>query len=162
MVPIASLAKVMTAYLVLQASPLSDESWGFTLEITAQDVADTARRRSQDQSVVAVADGEHLTEREALEALLLPSANNIAAVLANLISGSLPAFVELMNDMAHSLHMFHTTYTDPSGFDPGTRSTAADQLLLARAAMSVPAFAALVAERSAVLPVAYWASLATI
>ena len=154
MAPIASLAKVMTAYLVLRAYPLVGDDAGFTLAISAVDVADTAQRRDHDESVVPVAAGEHLSERQALEALLLPSANNIAAVLAKVVAGSLPAFVALMNDMAHSLHMLDTAYTDPSGFDPGTRSTAADQLLLARVAIGVPAFAVLVGERTAVIPVA--------
>jgi len=154
MVPIASLAKVMTAYLVLQAFPLQPGSDGFTIGITEQDVSDTAERRSQDQSVVKVAAGERLTERQALEALLLPSANNIAVILARITSGSVNSFVALMNDAAHSLRMQHTIYTDPSGFDAGTRSTASDQLLLARAATAVPAFATLVSMKSATLPVA--------
>jgi len=154
MVPIASLAKVMTAYLVLQTFPLQSGSDGFTIGITEQDVRDTAERRSQDQSVVKVAAGERLTERQALEALLLPSANNIAVILARITSGSVQSFVALMNDTAHSLRMRHTTYTDPSGFDAGTRSTASDQVLLARAATAVPAFAALVSTKSVTLPVA--------
>ncbi|MCW2496617.1 hypothetical protein [Jatrophihabitans sp.] len=153
-VPIASLAKVMTAYLVLKAYPLTSGYDGFTLGITQADAEDTARRIGLDESVVRVRTGERLTERQALQALLLPSANNIAVVLARIISGSVSAFTALMNDMAHSLRMWHTAYTDPSGFDPDTRSTAADQLLLARASMALPAFAALVGERSARLPVA--------
>lgn len=152
--PIASLAKVMTAYLVLHAYPLSAGSNGFTLAITDSDVRDTGMRRAQQQSVVSIAAGERLTERQALEALLLPSANNVAVILARVIAGSVPAFVALMNDTAHSLRMWHTTYTDPSGFDANTRSTAADQLLLARTAMDVPEFAELVGQSSYDLPVA--------
>src|SRR5437764_6056006 len=81
-VPIASLAKVMTAFVVLRHRPVSVRDPGFTMRITAEDVADTARRRSDGQSVVAVFSGETLTERQALQALLLPSANNIALALA--------------------------------------------------------------------------------
>jgi D-alanyl-D-alanine carboxypeptidase (penicillin-binding protein 5/6) len=147
-VPIASLAKVMTAYLVLRAAP------EVTVTVTAADVADTARRAAQDESVVEVAAGETLSEQQALTALLLPSANNVAAMLARAVDGSEAAFVARMNDMAYALGMRHTTYTDPSGFDPGTRSTAADQLVLAQQAMRLPRFAALVALRSADLPVA--------
>jgi D-alanyl-D-alanine carboxypeptidase (penicillin-binding protein 5/6) len=55
--------------------------------------------------------------------------------------------------MAHALRMWHTTYTDPSGFDPGTRSTAADQVVLAKAAMGVAAFAQIVALKSYPVPV---------
>jgi D-alanyl-D-alanine carboxypeptidase (penicillin-binding protein 5/6) len=95
-----------------------------------------------------------LTERQALTALLLPSANNVAIMLARRVSGSVPAFVTRMNTAAAALGMTDTRYTDPSGFRATTVSTAADQLRLAAAAMRVPAFAAIVGLRSARLPVA--------
>jgi len=101
-----------------------------------------------------VARGEALTEQQALAAILLPSANNIAVMLARAAAGSVPAFVARMNDLAHTLGMRHTVYTDPSGFDAGTRSTAADQLVLANHAMRNSEFAALVAMPGYRLPVA--------
>src|SRR5262249_12490016 len=79
---IASVAKVMTAYLVLRDHPLGPGQDGPTITLTEADVADTDQRRRQQESLVPVAAGERLTERQALQALLLPSANNIAAVLA--------------------------------------------------------------------------------
>lgn len=153
-VPIASVAKVMTAYVVLTAAPLASGADGFTVTITPTQVRDTRQRRKLDQSLVAVRAGERLTERQALEALLLPSANNIAAILAERVSGSQERFVRRMNDEARSLGMRQTGYTDPSGYLDTTVSTAADQLLLARAAMRLPAFAAIVAQPSATIPVA--------
>lgn len=153
-VPIASLAKVMTAAVVLERFPLSAGHAGFTLTVTAAEVQDTAMRRAAGESVVGVSAGEELTEREALEALLLPSANNMAAVLATRVGPSTGEFVNAMNMRAQQLGMTHTTYTDPSGFDPSTVSTAGDQLLLATAAMRDPTFAALVRLPSALLPVA--------
>src|SRR6266568_8012618 len=125
-----------------------------TVTVTDDDVADTERRAGQDESIVHVAAGETLTERQALIAILLPSANNVAAMLARASAGSQDAFVARMNDMAHALGMRHTIYTDPSGFDEGTRSTADDQLILAQRAMQLPEFASLVSLRSARLPVA--------
>ncbi|HEY2273057.1 MAG TPA: hypothetical protein VGH30_09795 [Jatrophihabitantaceae bacterium] len=152
--PIASLAKVMTAYLVLKAAPLTPDSDGFTLQVTAGDVADTARRAGRDESILALARGEVLTERQALTALLLPSANNVAIMLARRVGGSVPAFVARMNTAAAGLGMVGTRYTDPSGFRATTVSTASDQLRLAGAAMRLPVFAAIVDQRSARLPVA--------
>ena len=151
-VPIASLAKVMTALVVLRSRPISADDPGFTITITSDDVVDTERRRADGESVVAVADGEELTERQALQALLLPSANNIAMALARAVSGTVDAFVDEMNSEARRLAMTSTVYTDPSGYDPGTVSTARDQLLLARSAMRIDAFAEIVAEPAAIIP----------
>jgi D-alanyl-D-alanine carboxypeptidase (penicillin-binding protein 5/6) len=151
---IASVAKVMTAYLVLRDHPLRPGEDGPTITLTDADVADTDRRRGQEESVVPVAAGEQLTELQALQALLLPSANNIAAVLARWDAGSVDRFTARMNATARSLGMTHTRYTDPSGYDDATVSTAADQVRLVDRAMRLPAFASIVATPSATLPVA--------
>jgi serine-type D-Ala-D-Ala carboxypeptidase (penicillin-binding protein 5/6) len=152
--PIASVAKVMTAYLVLRDHPLRQGEEGPAIELTDDDVADTDRRRGQEESVVPVAAGELLTERQALLALLLPSANNIAAVLARWDAGSTERFVARMNSAARSLGMLHTRYTDPSGYDDATVSTAADQVRIVDRAMGLPVFASIVATPTATLPVA--------
>jgi D-alanyl-D-alanine carboxypeptidase (penicillin-binding protein 5/6) len=152
--PIASLAKVMTAYLVLRDRPLRPDQDGPTLMLTDADVADTDRRRGQQESVVPVAAGEQLTELQALQALLLPSANNIAALLARWDAGSADTFVARMNATAQSLGMTNTRYTDPSGYDDATVSTAADQVRIVDRAMRLPVFASIVATPSATLPVA--------
>jgi serine-type D-Ala-D-Ala carboxypeptidase (penicillin-binding protein 5/6) len=152
--PIASVAKVMTAYLVLRDHPLQVGQDGPTITLTAADVADTDRRRRQQESVVPIAAGEQLTERQALQALLLPSANNIAAVLARWAAGSPDRFVVRMNATARSLGMTRTRYTDPSGYDDATVSTAADQVRVVDRAMRLPVFASIVATPSATLPVA--------
>jgi len=152
--PIASVAKVMTAYLVLGDHPLAPGQDGPTITLTDADVADTDRRRRQQESVVPIAAGEQLTLRQALQALLLPSANNIAAVLARWDAGSADRFVARMNATARSLGMTHTRYTDPSGYDDATVSTAADQVRIVDRAMRLPMFASIVATPSATLPVA--------
>jgi serine-type D-Ala-D-Ala carboxypeptidase (penicillin-binding protein 5/6) len=151
---IASVAKVMTAYLVLRDHPLRLGQDGPTITLTGADVADTDRRLGQHESVVSIAAGEQLTERQALQALLLPSANNIAAVLARWDAGSADRFVVRMNATARSLGMTHTRYTDPSGYDDATVSTAADQVRIVDRAMRLPVFASIVATPSATLPVA--------
>jgi D-alanyl-D-alanine carboxypeptidase (penicillin-binding protein 5/6) len=98
--------------------------------------------------------GERLTERQALMALLLPSANNVAALLARYLSGSVGAFVTEMNDTARALGMTKTIYTDPSGYDPATRSTAIDQLTLALQVTQNPTLTAMMATPSYRIPVA--------
>jgi serine-type D-Ala-D-Ala carboxypeptidase (penicillin-binding protein 5/6) len=153
-VPIASLAKVMTAYVVLEHYPLDAGDSGRRFVVGQGDVEDTETRRREGQSVVDVRAGEQLTERDALMAVLLPSANNIAVLVARQVDGSVDAFVAEMNQTAHALGMSHTTYTDPSGYDDGTVSTAVDQLRLAQAVAKDETLAAMMATRSYWLPVA--------
>jgi D-alanyl-D-alanine carboxypeptidase (penicillin-binding protein 5/6) len=153
-VPIASVAKVMTAYVVLRHFPLDAGESGPRFVVTEDDVVDTEARGHDGQSVVAVRAGEELSERDALMAILLPSANNVALLVARQVSGSVPAFVAEMNRTARELGMSHTTYTDPSGYDDGTVSTALDQLRLARAVAKDETLAAMMATRSHWLPVA--------
>jgi D-alanyl-D-alanine carboxypeptidase (penicillin-binding protein 5/6) len=153
-VPIASLAKIMTAYVLLQDHPLPAGQTGFTLTISAADVTAYQSAAAQQQSVVAVAAGETLNETQVLEALLVASGNNIGTTIANYDAGSTTAFVTKMNSTAKLLGMAHTTYTDPSGLASSTMSTASDQLVLAGKAMALPAFAQVVAMPSVNLPVA--------
>ena len=153
-VPIASLAKVMTAYLTLERYPLSGAQDGFTTIVSAAQAQEVAQDARQGQSVVAVRTGEQLTERQLLEALLIASGNNIARMLADRVAGGEPRFIAEMNDEAHALGMDHTIYTDPSGFDPSTVSTAADQLRVFQQAMRFPVFREIVSMASVTLPVA--------
>jgi serine-type D-Ala-D-Ala carboxypeptidase (penicillin-binding protein 5/6) len=98
--------------------------------------------------------GETLTERQLLDALLIPSGNNIARVLAARVADSETRFIADMNAEARALGMDHTIYTDPSGFDPSTVSTAADQLRVFQRAMRFPVFRQIVSTASVTLPVA--------
>src|SRR5262245_13612407 len=81
-VPIASLAKVRTAYLVLRDPPLRVDEDGPKVTVSAEEAAAYPAQLASGESVVQVAAGEVLTERQALQALLLPSGNNIAYILA--------------------------------------------------------------------------------
>ncbi|MFJ3800424.1 serine hydrolase [Streptomyces sp. NPDC090088] len=137
-VPIASVAKVMTAYIVLRDHPLKSGAAGPKIKIdqTAQDQANAGQ-----ESTVDVTAGDSVTQREALESILIASANNVARLLARWDAGSEKAFVAKMNATAKKLGMTNTTYTDPSGLTDSTVSTAVDQVKLAKAAMaSEPAF----------------------
>jgi D-alanyl-D-alanine carboxypeptidase (penicillin-binding protein 5/6) len=153
-VPIASVAKVMTAYVILHDHPLPANGSGPSIEVLPPEAAAYLSQVRDGDSLVPVAAGETLTERQALEALLLPSADNMAWILARWDAGSRAAFAARMNTAARRLGMTDTSYTDPSGLDPSTVSTAADQVRLGRAAMRVPALAAIAAMPTAVVPVA--------
>jgi D-alanyl-D-alanine carboxypeptidase (penicillin-binding protein 5/6) len=153
-IPVASLAKVMTAYVVLHDHPLGPAQQGPSLTVTAADVALYQREKADGESVVAVTAGERLTERQALEAALIPSGNDAAIMLAKWDAGSVSAFVHKMNATASALGLHHTRYVEPSGADPASTSTASDQVSLGLAAMTNPVFASIVGSGRAVLPVA--------
>jgi D-alanyl-D-alanine carboxypeptidase (penicillin-binding protein 5/6) len=153
-VPIASLTKIMTAYVTLRDHPLAPNAQGPMLTMTAADQADASADEGAGATNVAVQPGEVLSERQLLNGLLVHSANNLADVLAKWDAGSLPAFVAKMNATAAALGMAHTHYADVSGLDPGTTGTAGDELLVTQAAMDIPTFAAAVAQPSVTLPIA--------
>jgi D-alanyl-D-alanine carboxypeptidase (penicillin-binding protein 5/6) len=150
-VPIASVTKVMTAYVVLHDHPLTnDDGPSIAVDVQAQDEAQQAK--STEESTVPVVAGARFTERQLLEAMLIPSGNNIARLLARWDAGSQDAFVRKMNQMAAGLGMWQTTYTGASGVEDSTMSTATDQLILARAAMTDEAIASIVNVRSTRIP----------
>ncbi|WP_318653121.1 D-alanyl-D-alanine carboxypeptidase [Streptomyces sp. H28] len=136
-VPIASVAKVMTAYVILRDHPLKSGAQGPMIKID-----EPAEKQSDagQESTVDVTAGDEISQREALESILIASANNVARLLARWDAGSEKAFVEKMNAAAEDLGMTNTTYTDPSGLNNTTVSTAVDQVKLGKAAMKQPAF----------------------
>jgi D-alanyl-D-alanine carboxypeptidase len=148
-VPIASVTKVMTAYLILRDHPISGKQDGPLITVDKQ-AADEAA--STDESTAHVKEGQKFTERQMLELLLIPSGNNIARLLARWDAGTQEAFVAKMQHAAAGFGMTHTTYTGASGFESTTRSTAVDQLKLARQVMQNDVFRAVVAQPHVDIP----------
>jgi serine-type D-Ala-D-Ala carboxypeptidase (penicillin-binding protein 5/6) len=150
--PIASITKMMTAYVVLQDHPLAPGETGPVIELTFADEERWVEMIAEDQSSLPVTAGQRLTQLQLLQGLLIPSANNYAEILAAWDAGSLSAFVDKMNAAAQDLGMKNTTYHDTSGFSPDTVSTASDQLILARKAMQDPVFASIVRTEETTIP----------
>lgn len=144
----------MTAYVVLRDHPLSAGESGPQIVVAPSEAAAYPGEVRAGESVVPIEAGEVLTEREALEALLLPSADNVAWILARWDAGSQEAFVDRMNAVARQLGMTSTRYTDPSGLAASTISSAADQVRLGRRAMGQAALAQIASQAAAVIPVA--------
>ncbi|MFD4129157.1 serine hydrolase [Streptomyces globisporus] len=130
--PIASVAKVMTAYVILQGHPLKGDEEGE--KITVDQKAEDESKRP-DESTAPLTKGQEFTQRQMLQLLMIPSGNNAARLLARWDAGSEDKFIEKMNDAAKDLGMTGSTYTDPSGLEKTTVSTATDQLKLAQAVM---------------------------
>jgi serine-type D-Ala-D-Ala carboxypeptidase (penicillin-binding protein 5/6) len=141
--PIASLTKVMTAFLVI------DREGGRLDRIVRVDPdAVFGRGDFGASSTLGLSPGERISVRGLLGGLLLGSANDAAEALAIEESGSVTAFVEDMNRRAHELGMRDTRFASPHGLDDRGRSSAADLSLLLRAAFEEPVFRQLVGRRS--------------
>lgn len=152
--PIASATKMMTALVVMEHHPLAIGQPGPTITITPADVTLYQTDLATGQSVVDVAAGEQLTQYQALEAMLLPSGNNMADVLAQWDAGSIPAFVADMNAKAVAMGLHHTHFASPSGLNQGSVSTAVDLTRLGEVVMANPVLASIVGMGQATLPVA--------
>ena len=153
-IPIASVAKMTTALLIIHDHPLQLGQSGPSITISQSDYQTYQQMLAAVDSVMAVAPGEVLNEYQLLQALLIPSADNIAITLANWDAGSVSAFVAKMNAFAKQLGLSGTTYTDPSGLTPTTVSTPKDQLKIAELVEKNPVLAQIVSQPQATLPVA--------
>ncbi|MFG3498002.1 serine hydrolase [Streptomyces sp. NPDC047928] len=147
--PTASVAKTMTAYLILKNHPIKNKDDGPQIEI---DQLTEDQSHIEDWSRAPVKKGQKYTLGELLQLLMVQSANNVAHLLARWDAGTEEAFLKKMNDAAKELGMENTTYTDPSGFEKTTVSTPVDQLKLAEAAMQDKAFREIVDLPSVDLP----------
>lgn len=150
--PIGSVAKALTALVVLSARPIAAGAAGPSLTMTGADVTLYRQAVAAGGSNLRVRSGEVLTERDLLLALLLPSADNIAETLAVWVSGDRSAFIARLNATAAAMGMSHTHLADPSGLSRATVSTADDVVVLARAVTANPALADLVQVRQSTLP----------
>ncbi|MGW2568101.1 D-alanyl-D-alanine carboxypeptidase [Streptomyces sp. NPDC001537] len=148
-VAIGSVAKTMTSYIILRDHPLKPGQEGPKIKVDSTAEKEGRYDKSGGESTLnTVKAGDYLTEKQALSAVMIPSANNIARLLARWDAGSEAAFVKKMNAAAKGLGMTNTTYTDPSGLMPSTVSTAQDQVKLGRAFVKVPALVAITSAAS--------------
>ncbi len=143
--PIASTTKIMTALLVLERLRLDDR-------VTVGPDAVFADDDYGATSTLGLREGETLSVRDLLYALMLQSANDAAVALAIEVSGSIDRFVDLMNRRAASLGMHDTRFASPNGLDDRGRSTAHDLVILTRAAFDTPGFGTIVGTKFRTIP----------
>lgn len=153
--PTASVAKLITALTILNKFPLSVNQQGPIITLTNADVQIFDKYYAEGGSLVKVTAGEQISEHQALEAMLLPSANNMADSLAIWAFGSLAEYRQAAENEVNSLGLKHTTVgIDASGFDPSTTSTPSDLIQLGQAVMANPLLAQIISEQTATIPVA--------
>ncbi|MDR1300718.1 MAG: hypothetical protein LBK50_03355 [Candidatus Nomurabacteria bacterium] len=129
--PIASMAKIITALVILEGKPLGVGDVGPSIVMTADDVALYDRAVKDGQSNLKVSAGQSITEKQMLEGLLLVSANNLADSLAIWAYGSIEDYVTAANNWLRENNLRDTVVADASGFSSQTVSTANDMVALA-------------------------------
>lgn len=127
-VPIASITKLMTALVILDADQPLDES----IELIAAD------RRLERSSASRLAVGSKLSRADLLHLALMSSENRAAHAVARAYPGGLPACIKAMNAKARALGMKSAHFTDPTGLSSGNVSNAADLAKLVAAAAANP------------------------
>lgn len=150
--PTASVTKIITALAILDKKPLQPGETGPPIIFTDKDVALYREYVAKDGAVVPVTVGSSLTEYQALQAMLLPSANNVADTAAVWAFGSMQAYTEYANAMVRKLGMVQTTVSDASGFSPATVSTASDLVKLGDAALDHPVLAEIMTQKQVTFP----------
>lgn len=150
--PTASVTKVITAMAVLEKKPLKPNEPGPAIPITAKDVQLYNEYVAKDGAAVPVLEGETITQYQALQAMMLPSANNIADTTAFWAFGSMENYITYANQMVKKFGMVDTTVADASGFSPQTVSTARDLVRLGDAALDHPVLAEIVSQKQATFP----------
>jgi len=148
----ASTTKVLTALVILNKKPLKPGADGPAIPITDADVAIYHNYVAQDGSVTPVIAGASLTQREMLEALLLPSANNVADTLAIWAYGSLAGYKSAAQEYLKQHGLTQTTVgSDASGLAPDSVSTARDLVKLGGLAMKEPVVREIVGKSQATI-----------
>ena len=145
--PTASVAKLITALAILEKKPLEPGEEGPQIPITARDVKRYYDYVNQNGSVAEVHEGMPITERQALEAMLLPSANNVADTTATWAFGSVTNYIKYANQMLEREGLTDTVVGgDASGLNPKTKSTTRDLVKLGDLALSNPVIAEIVRQ----------------
>ena len=144
--PIASLTKMMTTLLLLENYQDQLDS----ISLTAPSyIYDLIWEQSTNASTADIRRGETQSLRNLLYAMLLPSGNEAAYIVADYMGGgSIDNFVAMMNDEAKAVGCTGTTFVDPCGLNPNNITTARDAYLILRALTAYDVFATVIATPS--------------
>ncbi|MBW9092125.1 D-alanyl-D-alanine carboxypeptidase [Microbacterium jejuense] len=152
-VPMASISKLITALVILDAKPLADANDpGPTITFSKADHDLYDKYYVMGATIVSMPTGSSMTQRDALAMMLLPSASNYAEAVSTWAFGSQGAFVAAARRWIAANGLAGTTLVEPTGISPRNTSTPTDLIALARLAAANPTVAALAATPSMVVP----------
>ncbi|HEX9503993.1 MAG TPA: serine hydrolase [Patescibacteria group bacterium] len=141
--PIASLTKLMTAIVTIKHVDLNAE-----VTVRKADLTNVG-------NTVGLVEGERIRVADLLKAMLIPSGNDAALVLANFVGGSSEKFADLMNEEAKKLNLVDTNFSNPVGWDSWADkenfSNSLDLIKVAQEFLSCPEFRRIVATKQAVI-----------
>jgi D-alanyl-D-alanine carboxypeptidase (penicillin-binding protein 5/6) len=150
--PMASITKVITALVVLDAHPLAPGDTGPTVTMTAADVALYGSYLAQNGTVATVRAGLTFTERQLLELTLIKSANNYAASVALWAFGTQDAFLTAARTWLGDHGLDRIVISEPTGIDPGNVAPVDQLVELGRIALAHPVIAEIVASPTTDVP----------
>ncbi|TFC96925.1 MULTISPECIES: D-alanyl-D-alanine carboxypeptidase [Cryobacterium] len=150
--PIASITKMVTALVLLEEKPLTGDESGPDITFTEADVDIYYDVIAEDGSVAPVSDGLVLNQREAFEAMLLPSANNYSISLAIWAYGSVEAYLTAADSWLAENGLTDTAVADTSGLSPASVSSPSDLVTIGKLALANPVLASIVAMQTSDLP----------
>jgi D-alanyl-D-alanine carboxypeptidase (penicillin-binding protein 5/6) len=151
-VPIASISKIITTLVVLDAKPIDEGTDGATLSFTSADVQIYNDYLAENGSVKAVAAGTTFTQREVIELLLVGSANNYAQSLVNWAFGSEEEYAVAANAWLTAHGMASTSVVDATGMSPSNVSTPQDLVKLGELALADSTVSTIIAQESVTVP----------
>jgi D-alanyl-D-alanine carboxypeptidase (penicillin-binding protein 5/6) len=143
-VPIASITKIISALVVLEAKPLAPADTGPDIAFTAKDVAIRSAYQAVNGKTEPVSAGLVLSQRQVMDVMLVESANNYAESLVTWAFGSVDEFLPVANAWLAEKGLTSTSISDPTGMSPRNVSTAADLVVLGKLALADPVVAAIV------------------
>ena len=145
----ASITKIMVALLVLDAVDRGELKLDQPITASAAALADL----TEDSSTADIVEGETLTVEQLLYCMMVVSANEVGNIFAEALDGSIPAFVERMNQRAQELGCTNTHFVNTSGLhDPQHYTSAWDIYLITREAMKYPMFMTVCDSKSYTVP----------
>lgn len=151
-IPIASMTKTVTALVLLDKKPLEGDAEGPTISFTQKDVDIWNEVIADGGSWAPVEAGTSMTEKEALTAMLVPSANNYAISLVNWAFGSTGSFVSAANGWLKDKGFTGTKLVSPDGLDAGNVSTTKDLIGIGKLMLASPALSSIVSQKAVTLP----------
>ncbi|MET1017765.1 MAG: D-alanyl-D-alanine carboxypeptidase [Leifsonia flava] len=151
-VPIASITKVITALVVLDAKPIAAGEEGPTITYTDADVDIYYEQVAENASVAPVSAGLELSEKQSLTVMLLPSAGNYSQSLAIWAFGSVDAYLDAAQKWVADQGLTNTTVADTSGLSDSSASSPTDLVALAKIAVADPTLTSIVSQKSADIP----------